>query len=111
MQFCAPAASDAELLATLQSIGADRFMGRDETGLDRGTGERGGQLSGGQRGFLTIARALASPSRLLFLDEPTGPMDTHGARLFKIGRAQVRTPATNAHPVCLRLPEQNKHTN
>lgn len=82
MQYCAPAATDADLLATLQSIGADRFMGRDETGLDRGTGERGGQLSGGQRGFLTIARALASPSRLLFLDEPTGAMDTQSERLF-----------------------------
>lgn len=82
LQYCAPAATDAELLATLQSIGADRFMGRDETGLDRGTGERGGQLSGGQRGFLTIARALASPSRLLFLDEPTGAMDTQSERLF-----------------------------
>jgi len=82
LQYCAPSATDAELLATLQSIGADRFMGRDETGLDRGTGERGGQLSGGQRGFLTIARALASPSRLLFLDEPTGAMDTQSERLF-----------------------------
>lgn len=82
LQYCAPSASDADLLATLQSIGADRFMGRDETGLDRGTGERGGQLSGGQRSFLTIARALASPSRLLFLDEPTGAMDTQSERLF-----------------------------
>jgi len=82
MQYCAPSASDADLMATLQSIGADRFMGRDETGLDRGTGERGSQLSGGQRGFLTIARALASPSRLLFLDEPTGAMDTQSERLF-----------------------------
>src|SRR3546814_12508283 len=57
-------------------------MCRDETGLDRGTGERGGQLSGGQRGFLTIARVLASPSRLLFLDEPSGAMDTQSERLF-----------------------------
>lgn len=93
LQYCAPAATDAELLATLQSIGADRFMGRDETGLDRGTGERGGQLSGGQRGFLTIARALASPSRLLFLDEPTGAMDTQSERLFieALGRSVARS--------------------
>src|SRR3546814_12016474 len=74
MQFCAPAASDAELLATLQSIGADRFMGRDETGLDRGSGERGGQLSRGPLGLLTISRAPASPSGLPLLGGPTGAM-------------------------------------
>src|SRR3546814_12390418 len=68
-------------------------MGRDETGLDRGAGERGGQLSGGQRGFLTIARALASPSRLLFLDEPTGAMDTQSERLFieALGKAVAKS--------------------
>lgn len=105
LQYCAPAASDAELLATLQSIGADRFMGRDETGLDRGTGERGGQLSGGQRGFLTIARALASPSRLLFLDEPTGAMDTQSERLFiealgrSVGKSQTVIIATHREAI------------
>ena len=105
LQYCAPAATDAELLATLQSIGADRFMGRDETGLDRGTGERGGQLSGGQRGFLTIARALASPSRLLFLDEPTGAMDTQSERLFiealdrAVARSQTIVIATHREAI------------
>ncbi|MDZ3833286.1 MAG: type I secretion system permease/ATPase [Sphingopyxis sp.] len=82
LQLCAPAASDHDLLQLLQSIGADQFLGRDETGLDRVTGERGSQLSGGQRSFLAIARALASPSRLLFLDEPTGAMDTQSERFF-----------------------------
>lgn len=82
LQLCAPATSDAHLLHTLKSIGADQFMGRDESGLDRVTGERGSQLSGGQRNFLAIARALAAPSRLLFLDEPTGAMDMHSERHF-----------------------------
>lgn len=82
LQFCAPGISDEKLLKVLQGIGADQFMGRDETGMDRVTGERGSQLSGGQRSFLTIARALASPSKLLFLDEPTGAMDTQSERHF-----------------------------
>jgi ATP-binding cassette subfamily C protein LapB len=82
MQFCAPGMSDEKLLKVLHDVGADQFMGRDETGMDRVTGERGSQLSGGQRSFLTIARALASPSKLLFLDEPTGAMDTHSERNF-----------------------------
>lgn len=82
LQFCAPTISDDDLIATLQKIGADQFMGRDETGLDRSTGERGSQLSGGQRSFLAIARAMASPSKLLFLDEPTGAMDRQSERSF-----------------------------
>ena len=105
LQLCAPAASDAELLRVLQAIGADRFMGRDETGLDRVTGERGNQLSGGQRSFLAIARALASPSRLLFLDEPTGNMDTQSERHFvnlleaNVGKAQTVVIATHRESV------------
>lgn len=105
LQFCAPGISDADLLRVLQDIGADQFMGRDETGLDRVTGERGNQLSGGQRSFLTIARALASPSKLLFLDEPTGAMDTQSERNFvralekMLGKAQTVVIATHREAI------------
>lgn len=71
----APNADDAALIDALRRVGADEFLGRDDGGFDRGTGERGRNLSGGQRGFLVLARALAAPSKLLFLDEPTGAMD------------------------------------
>lgn len=82
LKLCSASTSDADLLEILQSIGAAHFLSRDESGLDRVTGERGNLLSGGQRSFLAIARALASPSRLLFLDEPTGAMDTQSERVF-----------------------------
>src|SRR3546814_19158254 len=59
LKMCGTSTSDAELLRTLQAIGADRFLSRDGGGLDRVTGERGSLLSGGQRSFLAIARALA----------------------------------------------------
>jgi len=71
----APNADDEGLIDALRRVGADEFLGRDDGGFDRGTGERGRNLSGGQRGFLVLARALAAPSKLLFLDEPTGAMD------------------------------------
>jgi ATP-binding cassette subfamily C protein LapB len=78
----APNADDSELVAALARVGADEFLGSDAGGFDRGTGERGRKLSGGQRGFLVLARALASPSKLLFLDEPTGAMDMRTERAF-----------------------------
>lgn len=78
----APNADDDALIDALRRVGADEFLGRDDGGFDRGTGERGRNLSGGQRGFLVLARALASPSKLLFLDEPTGAMDMRTEATF-----------------------------
>jgi ATP-binding cassette, subfamily C, bacterial LapB len=85
----APRAYDAQLIAALRRVGADEFLGRDAGGFDRLAGERGRGLSGGQRSFLLLARAMVSPSRLLFLDEPTGAMDSATERLFieKLGSA------------------------
>ncbi|SNT12547.1 type I secretion system permease/ATPase [Sphingopyxis indica] len=105
LKMCGTSTSDAELLRTLQAIGADRFLSRDGGGLDRVTGERGSLLSGGQRSFLAIARALASPSRLLFLDEPTGAMDTQSERFFlsalttRLDRSQTVVIATHREAV------------
>ncbi|MGB5076786.1 MAG: type I secretion system permease/ATPase [Sphingorhabdus sp.] len=75
-------ASDADVIDAVMKSGADGFLGRDATGFDFHIGERGARLSGGQRSFLVLARALMDPARLLFLDEPTGAMDTHTERLF-----------------------------
>ena len=73
--------SDERLLAALRAVGAEQFLSKDAGGFDRPVGEAGSQLSGGQRSFLTIARALVSPSKLLFLDEPTGAMDSQTEKL------------------------------
>ena len=75
-------ASDADILEVITKSGADSFLGLDATGFDFDIGERGSRLSGGQRSFIVLARAMLDPSQLLFLDEPTGAMDTHSERLF-----------------------------
>lgn len=75
-------AGDAEIIDAVMKSGADSFLGRDATGFDFHIGERGNRLSGGQRSFLVLARALMNPPKLLFLDEPTGAMDTHTEKLF-----------------------------
>ncbi len=87
--LAAPRADDAQLIAALRRVGADEFLGRDAGGFDRLAGERGRSLSGGQRSFLLLARSLATPSKLLFLDEPTGAMDSATEKLFieKLGAA------------------------
>lgn len=89
MLLAAPRADDAQLIAALRRVGADEYIGRDAGGFDRLAGERGRSLSGGQRSFLMLARALATPSKLLFLDEPTGAMDSATEKFFieKLGAA------------------------
>jgi ATP-binding cassette, subfamily C, bacterial LapB len=80
---------DERLIEVLRESGADAFLGREAAGFDLHVGERGSSLSGGQRSFLVLARALIEPCRMLFLDEPTGAMDTQTEKLFieKLGRA------------------------
>lgn len=83
---------DEDLLKALRHVGADEFLSRDESGFDRAVGESGAQLSGGQRAFLALARAMVKPSRLLFLDEPTGAMDSQTEQLFVDRLSQSLSP-------------------
>ena len=74
--------SEEALVEAMRSTGADQFLSRDAGGFDRSVGEDGRQLSGGQRSFLSLARALVEPRALLFLDEPTGAMDSETEKMF-----------------------------
>lgn len=77
-----PGASDDEIVNALRMSGADQFLARDAAGFDRQVGEQGRQLSGGQRAFLALSRALVTPFELLYLDEPTGAMDSRTEAAF-----------------------------
>jgi ATP-binding cassette subfamily C protein LapB len=78
----APNATDTQLIDAVVRSGADIFLSRDAAGFDLPVGERGSRLSGGQRSLLVLARALVTSSKLLFLDEPTGSMDTQTEMYF-----------------------------
>jgi ATP-binding cassette subfamily C protein LapB len=75
-------ATDQQLIDAVVRSGADIFLSRDAAGFDLPVGERGSLLSGGQRSLLVLARALVTPSKLLYLDEPTGSMDTQTEMYF-----------------------------
>ena len=85
-------ANDAAIIEAVKKSGADAFIGRDATGFDFHIGERGARLSGGQRSFLVLARALVTPAHLLFLDEPTGAMDSQTEQMF-VDRLRGAIPA------------------
>jgi ATP-binding cassette subfamily C protein LapB len=105
-------AEDQQLVDAVVRSGADIFLSRDAAGFDRPVGERGSLLSGGQRSLLVLARALVSPSKLLFLDEPTGAMDTQTELYFieklktALGKDQALVVSTHRHnmlSICDRL--------
>jgi ATP-binding cassette subfamily C protein LapB len=96
-------ADDQQLIDAVVRSGADIFLSRDAAGFDLLVGERGSRLSGGQRALLVLARALVSPSKMLFLDEPTGSMDTQTELYFiehlktALGPEQSLVVATHRH--------------
>jgi ATP-binding cassette subfamily C protein LapB len=94
-------ADDSQLIDAVVRSGADIFLSRDAAGFDLPVGERGSRLSGGQRSLLVLARALVTPSKLLFLDEPTGAMDTQTELYFiehlKTGLAAEQALVVSTH--------------
>jgi ATP-binding cassette subfamily B protein len=75
--FGRPDASPEEIREAARAVGADEFVASLDHGYDTEIGERGVQLSAGQRQLLAFARALIADPRILILDEATSSVDLH----------------------------------
>lgn len=75
-----PEATDEEIIAAAKAAGVDEFVSRHPRGYDMNVGERGTNLSGGQRQAVAIARLLMTRPKIVFLDEPSGSMDLASER-------------------------------
>jgi ABC-type multidrug transport system fused ATPase/permease subunit len=98
--FGRPDASDDEIRAAARAVGADSFISALENGYDAQIGERGVQLSAGQRQLVAFARALVADPRILVLDEATSNVDVHTETLIEEGLRRLvagRTAIVIAH--------------
>ena len=71
-----PDADDETLWAACRAACADEFLERMPDGLDTDLGQRGVNVSGGQKQRLCIARALLKNPKILIFDDSTSAVDT-----------------------------------
>jgi len=83
-----------------RAVGAHDFIAGLEAGYDTEVGERGIQLSAGQRQLVAFARALVAEPRILILDEATSNVDIHTESRIEAGLRRLlagRTAVVIAH--------------
>ncbi|MGO9886558.1 MAG: ABC transporter ATP-binding protein [Solirubrobacteraceae bacterium] len=98
--FGRPDATDEEIQTAARAVGAHKFIAELDEGYDSQIGERGVQLSAGQRQLVAFARALVADPRILVLDEATSNVDVHTESLIEQGLRRLvagRTAIVIAH--------------
>ena len=98
--FGRPEATSEQVRSAAATVGADRFISELPAGYDTEVGERGAQLSSGQRQLIAFARALIADPRILVLDEATSNVDLHTEARIEVGLRRLlagRTAIVIAH--------------
>ena len=92
-----PDATDEEIIAAARLAGVDEFVSNHPRGYDMNVGERGNNLSGGQKQAVAIARLLLAQPQIVFLDEPSSSMDLASERQLIRHLSQVFRPPHDDH--------------
>lgn len=100
IRFGRPDATDAEVAAAAEAVGADRFIAALPNEYDTDVAKRGGRLSAGQRQLVAFARAFLADPAVLILDEATSSLDIPSERMVQRALETVladRTALVIAH--------------
>ncbi|UTD11742.1 ABC transporter ATP-binding protein [Treponema denticola] len=94
ISLACPDASDEEIKQSAKVAMADGFIKRLEQGYDTNVGERGVQLSGGEKQRIAIARAVLKNSPILLMDEAVSNLDSESEVLFRQALNNIRKNKT-----------------
>ncbi|KUI28459.1 ABC transporter [Mycobacterium sp. IS-1496] len=100
IRFGKPEATDEEVRAAAEAVGANRFIDTLPEGFDTDVAKRGGRLSAGQRQLVAFARAFLADPAVLILDEATSSLDIPSERMVQRALETVlsdRTALVIAH--------------
>ena len=86
------AAGSQRLTQAIWASGLEDEIKSGRMSLGMKLDERGGNLSGGQKQKVALARAFAQPSRILLLDEPTLGLDPDSENLLAARLPQILKP-------------------
>ena len=94
LRYAVPDATREEAVAAAKSVRAHAFIEALPQGYDTVLGQRGRNLSVGQRQLLSFARALLADPRILILDEATANIDSHTELEIQHALAVLRSGRT-----------------
>jgi len=89
-----PGASRDEIISAARAACVDRFVDKLPDGYDTMVSDDGGNISGGQKQLITIARAFLARPQLLILDEATSSVDTRTELLVRQSMRELRRGRT-----------------